>query len=137
MPSKTDGFVAVRRDLKGLSGDITQVAAVDPAITAKLQADVAQLRKDLNKLQRDEKRKPVGLFVKVTRTFVATFVSALLLTLLPAVEDIAKGTTTFGVLRSLAVSAALGALAAAVRAVMAYLPLYRDDANIGAKGSVV
>lgn len=73
-----------------------------------------------------------SLWVKLGRAFLVAFVGGLLTALLPIADQIAAGTNvSFSLLGSLAIGAIAGALAAAVRAVIAFLPLFADDNNIG------
>jgi hypothetical protein len=70
-----------------------------------------------------------SLTAKLLRTFLFAALGALVTALLPIIDAIASGgDVDLSVLGSLAVAAIAGAIAAGVRAIVAYLPVFRDDA---------
>jgi hypothetical protein len=70
-----------------------------------------------------------SLTAKLLRTFLFAALGALVTALLPIIDAIASGgDVDLSVLGSLAVAAIAGAIAAGIRAIVAYLPVFRDDA---------
>ncbi len=73
-----------------------------------------------------------SLWLKIARVFAVATIGAFLTALLPIADKIANGEhVSFTALESLAVAVIVGAIAAGIRAVIAYLPLFTDDNNIG------
>jgi hypothetical protein len=136
MPTAT--LTPAERHLKHLRKDI---AAVPKPHQQALERDIEEIDADVHDLLQHatipwvEQSKLV--FWKATRTFAATFISTLGLTLLPVVEDLAKGNASFGLERSLLVAAVVGAVAAGVRAVIALLPISKADVDTGVHASLV
>jgi hypothetical protein len=70
-----------------------------------------------------------SLMAKLLRTFLFAALGALATALLPIIDAIASGgDVDLSALGSLALAAVAGAIAAGVRAIVAYLPVFRDDA---------
>jgi hypothetical protein len=73
-------------------------------------------------------------WVKIARTFAFAFVGTFLTALLPILNGLASGShVDYSVTASLLVGAAAGALTAGIRTVVALLPVFPDDNDVGLK----
>jgi hypothetical protein len=73
---------------------------------------------------------------KVLRVFVFAFLGTFLTTILPIADKIAKGEhVDYNFIKAIAVSAIAAGFAAGIRAVIALLPVFRDDNDIGMQKS--
>jgi hypothetical protein len=69
---------------------------------------------------------------KLLRVFFVSFVATLLTGLLPIIENLTTGQRVdLTVLRSLLLALIVGAIAAGIRAVIAILPIFKDDNDVG------
>jgi hypothetical protein len=73
---------------------------------------------------------------KVLRVFFFAFVGTFLTTLLPIADRLAKGDNVdFPFVKALVVSAIAAGIGAGIRAVIALLPVFKDDNDVGMQRS--